>query len=114
MHFFTECNYVAVFWNDLQNWFSALYNERAPIVFSSEMLIFGYEGNSDYAKALNYVLLLSKYLIHAKRMKNDFTLDMRTFLFFLKYKLRIEKNIAMRNKSSYFEKFQRIFISLTS
>ena len=114
MHFFTECNYVAVFWNDLQNWFSALYNERAPIVFSPEMLIFGYEGNSNYAKALNYVLLLSKYLIHAKRMKNDFTLDMRTFLFFLKYKLRIEKNIAMRNKSSYFEKFQRIFISLTS
>ena len=78
------------------------------------MLIFGYEGNSDYAKVVNYVLLLSKYLIYVKRLKNEFTIDMREFLSFLRYKLMIEKNIAMRNKSSYFDKFMRIYMSVTS
>ena len=114
IHFFIECNYVAVFWNNLQNWASTIYNEQAPLIFSPGIVIFGFEGNSDYAKAINYIILLAKYFIYVKRLQNDFTMDMRAFLSFLRYKLRIEKNIAMRNKSSQFEKFMRIYLDITS
>ena len=112
IHFFSECNYVALFWQNLQNWLSTIYNERGPLVFSPKTIIFGFEGNSDYSKVINYITLLSKYFIYVKRLKNDFTLDMRAFLSFLRYKLTIEKNIALRNKTSHFDKFTRIHQSL--
>ena len=109
MHFFIECNYVANFWNNLQHWLSTIYNDRAPLILAPQTIIFGYEGNTDYTKVVNYIILLSKYFLFVKRMKNDFNMEMRAFLAFLKYKLGIERNIALRNKSSNFNKFARIY-----
>ena len=114
IHFFTECNYIANFWNDLQNWVSTIYNERGPLILSTKTILFGHEGTSDYVKVVNYIILLSKYFIYVKRLQNDFNLDLQAFLSFLRYKLSIEKNIATKNKSSYFVKFVRIHGSLTS
>ena len=53
--------------------------------------------------------LIAKHFINANRLKSTHILDMRAFFSMLKYKLRIEKNISIKNQNSYFDKFSRVF-----
>ena len=108
-HFFVDCHYVSQFWIKLQDWINAVYNEIHPFLFTNESIIFGIEQVTDFSKVINYITLIAKYFINTIRLKSSHILDMRVFFSILKYKLRIEKNISMRNQNSHFDKFSRIF-----
>ena len=109
IHFFTECNYVALFWTQIANWISPIHPEISEINFTHENILFGFEGHSNHIQVLNYIILLAKHFIYINRLKNNHDLNMITFLSILKYKLRIEKNISLRNKNTLFDKFSRVF-----
>ena len=46
---------------------------------------------------------------YTNRLKSNHALDPMTFFSILKFKLRIEKNISMKNKNTHFDKFSRVF-----
>ena len=108
-HFFVDCDYVAQFWNNLQNWINAVYSEGSAFHFTNENIIFGINSVTEFSKVVNYISLIAKYFIYTNRLKSQHVLDMRTFFSILKYKLKIERNISMKNKDTYFNKFTRIF-----
>ena len=108
-HFFVECGYVYQFWVDLHNWINTVYSEWLPFSFTLENILFGIEEVTEFSLVINYISLIAKYFINTNRLKSIYTLDIRAFLSMLKYKLRIEKNISMKNQNSHFDKFSRVF-----
>ena len=108
IHFFVDCDYVAQFWNTLQDWINAVYRDN-NLLFSAENIIFGIDGETEISKVINYISLIAKYFIYTNRLKSNHALDPMTFFSILKFKLRIEKNISMRNKNTHFDKFSRVF-----
>ena len=108
-HFFVECGYVYQFWVDLHNWINTVYSEWPPFSFTLENILFGIEEVTEFSLVINYISLIAKYFINTNRLKSIHTLDIRAFLSMLKYKLRIEKNISMKNQNSHFDKFSRVF-----
>ena len=86
-----------------------LYSERPPFSFTLENILFGIEEVTEFSLVINYISLIAKYFINTNRLKSIYTLDIRAFLSMLKYKLRIEKNISMKNQNSHFDKFSRVF-----
>ena len=108
IHFFVDCDYVAQFWNTLQDWINAVYRDN-NLLFSAENIIFGIDGETEISKVINYISLIAKYFIYTNRLKSNHALDPMTFFSILKFKLRIEKNISMKNKNTHFDKFSRVF-----
>ena len=108
-HFFVDCPYVSQFWINLQEWVNSVYTEIDPLSFTTENIIFGLDGVTDYTQVINYISLIAKYFINTNRLKSIHTLEMRTFFSMLKYKLRIEKHISMKNQNSNFDKYSKVF-----
>lgn len=108
-HFFVDCPYVSQFWINLQEWVNSVYTEIDPLSFTTENIIFGMDGVTDYTQVINYISLIAKYFINTNRLKSTHTLEMRTFFSMLKYKLRIEKHISMKNQNSNFDKYSKVF-----
>ena len=109
IHFFVECDYVVQFWSHLQNWINTVYSERIAFHYTEQNILFGINDATEFSKVVNYISLIAKYFIYTNRLKSNHVLDMRTFFSILKYKLRIEKNISTKNKSTHFDKFIRTF-----
>ena len=109
IHFFVECDYVVQFWSHLQNWINTVYSERNAFHYTQQNVLFGINEATEFSKVVNYISLIAKYFIYTNRLKSNHVLDMRTFFSILKYKLRIEKNISTKNKSTHFDKFIRTF-----
>ena len=73
-HFFVDCPYVSQFWINLQEWVNSVYTEIDPLSFTTENIIFGLDGVTDYTQVINYISLIAKYFINTNRLKSIHTL----------------------------------------
>ena len=107
VHFFCECSYVNVFWENLFSWLD--HNIGYSLEVDVKNIILGVPIVDDRSAVLNYILLLAKYFIHKQRMENKHILSMHAFKCLLHYKLKIEKTICESSANCSFTKFQQLF-----
>ena len=107
IHFFAECSYVKTFWENLFSWLNQ--NLGSSLTVDVKLIILGAQEDDDNFTVLNYILLLAKYWIHTKRMKDDHVLNLLSFKALLKYKLKIEKTICDSSNSQSFAKFTHLY-----
>ena len=107
VHFFFECSYVNVFWENLFSWLD--HNIGYSLEVDVKNIILGVPIVDDRSAVLNYILLLAKYFIHKQRMENKHILSMHAFKCLLHYRLKIEKTICESSANCSFTKFQQLF-----
>ena len=107
VHFFCECSYVNVFWENLFSWLD--HNIGYSLEVDVKNIILGVPIVDDRSAVLNYILLLAKYFIHKQRMENKHILSIHAFKCLLHYKLKIEKTICESSANCSFTKFQQLF-----
>ncbi len=107
LHFFLYCDNVHTFWVSLYKW----WNRTTEIVISDETeieecILFGYYGESDIVKVLNFVIIHAKYYIYRQRLYQNNNIEFYDFLMILKYKLKQMKCILeYKNQESIFEPY---------
>ena len=73
----------------------------------------GFPGESDIIDVLNYCVLLAKHHIYINKITQNNSLDFYTYLIYLKQKLKMEKEICIKdNDNKAFDKFSIIFDGL--
>ena len=113
-HFFLYCHNVHKFWVSLYKW----WNRTSGIIINNETeieecILFGYPGEEDIVKVLNYVIIQAKYYIYIQRLCAENNIDFYDFLMILQQKLRIKKyNCEYRNNPGSFEPYLVIFEAL--
>ena len=108
-HFFVACPYVNAFWNQVILWINMIYINNQIIDITDQIILFGLEDEVENSAALNYIILLAKYFIYRHRVNGDHNLNLQAFQAGLYYKLKIEKIIAVKNKTTHFNKFSNVF-----
>ena len=95
-HYFIFCCISKTFWTSVFNWFSAITS--VSVRLTVEQMLLGIEiiDDDSILFSLNYVILLGKFFI-AKCKKNQSRPMLYEFLKEIRYKLEIEKYIAMAN-----------------
>ena len=110
LHYFIYCHKTDLFWKCFFNWWYAISDITIDETLE-EHILFGYPGNSDVEKVLNYCVLLAKWFIHCKKIQEKSDLDLYEYLIVLKERLSIEKIICSNNNQS-FEKWNFIYEQL--
>ncbi len=81
-----------------------------------ESIHFGFPGHNDDAIAINYCILYAKHFIYREIFNNQnmLTIDLLSYLSYLKYILKIEKKhiCIVKNQITNFENFNNIYDNL--
>jgi hypothetical protein len=96
LHHFFECNETTLFWHSFQNWWNNMQQDK--IVIRKELAILGVlkiKLNKDECK-LNACLQLGRWYIYTEKLQLQRPF-LYKFLCQLKYKIKIEKMIYLRN-----------------
>jgi hypothetical protein len=93
-HYFYECEDTKTFWIQIQNWWNRIFEDNIKLDKTSAL--FGILKKSKMADRLNAILQLARWHIYTAKLnaKNPF---LYKFLIQLKYKLKVEKLIYLRN-----------------
>ena len=93
-HYFYACNPVLAFWSSLQDWWNNMTGENISI--TKDIAIMGLIKSSDTNDTLNACLLLARWHIYTEHL-NQQQPCLYKFLCQLKYKIKVEKQIHLRN-----------------
>jgi hypothetical protein len=93
-HYFYECEDTKFFWLNLQNWWNTLSNGN--IQLDKRAAIIGLAGKNKTLEQLNAILQLARWYIYTEKLNMQSPFLYR-FLIQLKYKLKVEKSIYLRN-----------------
>lgn len=107
-HLFFNCNKVQKFWSDLQHWLERAANIKLQLTVQN--IIFS---QHDQNVLLNYVLILAKYYIYRTKFFSN-SINIRTFLLYLKRKFQNEKYIYMlhNNYNKFLAKWSDLYNTL--
>ena len=101
-HYFYECEETKIFWISIQNWWNNMMNDTLKI--DKTMAMIGKIGINKKKDILNAVLQLVRWYIYTEKL-NFQNPCLYKFLCRLKYKIKIEKIIYLRNNQiSRFDK----------
>ena len=80
---------------------------------TAECILFGYPGECDLIKTINYCILTAKYFVYIRKLFNNNDLDFYQYLVLLKHHLSLEE-IACQSKGKieHFEKYRLIYDAL--
>ena len=93
-HYFYECEDTKFFWLNLQNWWNNLSDGN--IQLDKRAAIIGVAGKKKVLDKLNAILQLARWYIYTEKL-NLQSPFLYKFLIQLKYKLKVEKLIYLRN-----------------
>lgn len=113
-HFFIWCENASKFWRSFFRWWirTTEINISDDDIFD-ECILFGYPGEDNMITVLNYCVILAKYYIYIKKLKDTNNLDLYEFLVMLKGKLLLEKTICIENDRVLdFEKWKIVYDNL--
>ena len=88
-HMFLHCSLTLSFWSLFQNWWVSKTKEN--ITVSNNMILYGIFDNRKHMFSLNYTLLIAKYSIYSKCLRDD------SFLSLLMEKVNVQREIAIQN-----------------
>jgi hypothetical protein len=94
LHYFWECNQNQIFWTRFKAWWQGMMEEHVQI--DKKTVLVGCTGKVENMKVLNACILIAKWHIYKNKLNNDLIFFYK-YLCELKYAIKIEKNIAMRN-----------------
>ena len=99
-HFFYTCNDTLNFWGSFQRWWNRMKNDDIKI--TNEIALVG-DLNGDKNDTLNACVQIARWYIYTAKLNQDVP-ALYNFLCHLRYKIKIEKLIFLRNgKSALFE-----------
>ncbi len=81
----------------------------------TEYILFGFSGKSDNTIVANYCILYAKQYIYLEKLQSknkntNFNVDFRAYLSHLKYILKMEESICIKNNQKFkFDKFIIIY-----
>jgi hypothetical protein len=101
-HYFYECEETKQFWNSIQNWWNNMMNDT--LIIDKTIAMIGKISKNKKKDILNAILQLARWYIYTEKF-NFHIPFLYKFLCHLKYKIKIEKIIYLRNNQiSKFEK----------
>jgi hypothetical protein len=103
-HYFCECNEARIFWNSFTQWWKNFTG--AEITLDTKTILLGIYENRIKNEQLNACIILAKWHIYKNRLNQEKNFFYK-FLCDLKYYLRIEHTIALRNDKTY--KYENIW-----
>ena len=109
------CPKARCFWISFFDWWNRVSEVIIPLDFLNleENVIFGFQSDDDLFKVLNHCALIAKFYIYRKKMFNNNDIDFYDYLYELKYKLQIERNICIKNNNEEsFKRYQFIYQQL--
>ena len=109
IHLFWECAVVKKFWENLNTMLRNKCVNCARLVIKKELVIFGLMQFVSTDKAIDFIfiVLFAKFFIYKCRFQDDVP-NCNNFLIDLKYRLKIEKNIAF--KSNKLREFHQLWL----
>jgi hypothetical protein len=110
-HFILQCFSTKAFWNLFINWWNSLPENTLILTnFNSDndalLLLFGFHGGTDDARALNVCTGYAKYFIYIHKLNKRTNIDFHIFIIYLKHNLEIEKIIHQKNNNE--RKFSKL------
>ena len=96
-HFFYNCQRTKAFWLWLNNWWNRLSITQIPL-FTEQTVILGITDDNFIGLMLNSIILIAKGTIYSNKSTNREP-DLYAFLCQLKFFLKIEKGINLRNNT---------------
>jgi hypothetical protein len=93
-HFFCDCPNTKQFWLGLQNWWNIMKNDH--ICLTKQMVLMGDITKTTGLEQLNATILLARWYIYCEKLNLQEPFFYR-FLTQLRYKLKTEKTICLRN-----------------
>jgi hypothetical protein len=111
-HYIAECEQVDIFWKGFNRWWNNWTEEN--ITLNKQTILIGVLGNKQKNRLLNACILLAKWHIYKNKLDQS-EIFFYKFLCDLKYYLRIEKTIFLRNNklNRYVDTWQKLEDSLT-
>ena len=103
-HMFLRCSSALTIWKSFQSWWAN--KTEQSLTLSNSMILYGVFDNTEHRYSLNYALLIAKFSIYCSCL-HDVKLSFDSFLTLLREKLKIQREIAIGNKT--FTTFQNIF-----
>jgi hypothetical protein len=94
VHFYAECQHLSGFWASFAKWYAGMTNEKLTITLES--IIVGFTNKQENIDTLNACMLLAKWHIYKQKL-NESEVFFYKFLCELKYFIKIEKIIAIKN-----------------
>ena len=103
-HMFLRCSSALTFWKSFQSWWAN--KTEQSLTLSNSIILYGVFDDTQHRYSLNYALLIAKFSIYCSCL-HDVKLSFDSFLTLLHEKLKIQREIAIGNKT--FTTFQNIF-----
>jgi hypothetical protein len=103
-HYFYNCNETKQFWNSFQTWWNGMEQSEINIDISTPM--FGIKSKNDKFNKLNACLQMARWHIYIEKL-NIHEPSLYKLLCLLRYKIRIEKIISLRN--NVMNKFDKLW-----
>jgi len=102
-HFFFYCHECVDFWHLIENWFKTVTEVYIPLKVTNVLFGIPFTRSQDkLLSVLNFIILHAKYHLYVCK-KDNRPISLTSFLHYLKYTLRIEKDIAvMKQKQDQF------------
>ena len=112
IHYFYECKQVTPLWNSFKLWWNRTTGEN--INLDPKSVIIGKVGDQKKLGTLNACILIAKWHIYKRKLDESIPF-FYNFLRELKYYLKIEKTIALRNGrlEAYYQTWQIIEQNIT-
>ena len=85
-----DCEYVKLFWHDLNELLVKNCTNLNNFDFSEEFILFGVQHNMFTDKVMDFVILLAKYYIYSCKWK-DLKPNVLVFSRLLKYRYKLER-----------------------
>jgi hypothetical protein len=102
VHYIYSCENTKRFWSSFQNWWNQM--EKTNIEINGLIAVMGVRSKSDKFNKLNACIQMARWHIYVEKL-NLHEPSLYKFLITLKYKIKIEKIISVRNNNlSNFEK----------
>ena len=95
-HLLYNCEFAQRCWVNLGNALRKKCHNCARLSFSLELVIFGSKNNFITDRGFDFILLLAKFYVYKCKFL-DTPPNIRIFLGELRFRLKIERNIAIRN-----------------
>ncbi len=116
-HFLIECKTNKYFWKGWSRWWYSITGfNLIEEDYIYEYILFGFPGKSDNSIVANYCILYAKQYIYLEKLKNkntNFNVDFLGYLSHLKYILKMEESICIKNNQRLkFDKYIIIYENL--
>jgi hypothetical protein len=102
VHYFYECEETTHFWVSIQNWWNNMMNDT--LIIDKAIAMFGKISKNKKKNQLNAILQLARWYIYTEKLNFQIPF-LYKFLCHIKYRIKIEKIIYIRNNQiSKFDK----------